>query len=97
VSILEEHADEIHLAGGEGNQEMSTTNKDRPAHARKPKQQENGMCWSFHFALYVQNSFADHVYYIVSYVNKVDPKLVDLDVSKASKQLSRELRAALRN
>ena len=41
--------------------------------------------------------FADHVYYIVSYVNKVDPKLVDLDVSKASKQLSRELRAALRN
>ena len=52
VSLLEEHADENHLAGGEGNQEMSTTNKDSPAHARKPKQQENGMCWSFHFALY---------------------------------------------
>jgi len=33
----------------------------------------------------------------VSYVNKVDPKLVDMDVSKASKQLSRELRAALIN
>jgi len=27
----------------------------------------------------------------------VDPKLMDVDVSKASKQLSRELRAALRN
>ena len=44
VSLLEEHADENHLAGGEGNQEMSMTNKDRPAHARKPKQQVNGMC-----------------------------------------------------
>jgi hypothetical protein len=33
----------------------------------------------------------------VSYVNKVDPNLVDMDVSKASKQLSRELRAALKN
>jgi hypothetical protein len=33
----------------------------------------------------------------VSYVNKVDPKLVGVDVSKASKQISRELRAALRN
>jgi len=64
VSLLEEHADENHLAGGEGNQERSTANKDRPAHARKPKQQGSGMSWSFHFALYVQNSFAGHVYYI---------------------------------
>jgi hypothetical protein len=64
VSLLEEHADEDNLAGGEENQERSMANKDRPAHARKPKQQGNGMCWSFHFALYVQNSFANHVYYI---------------------------------
>ena len=61
VTLLEEHADEDDLAGGEGNQERSTTNKDRPSHARKPKQQGSGMSWSFHFALYVQNSFADHV------------------------------------
>ena len=33
----------------------------------------------------------------VSYVNKVDPKLVDVDVSKVIKQLLRELRVALRN
>lgn len=33
----------------------------------------------------------------VSYVNKVDPKLVDVDVSKDIKQLQRELRADLRN
>ena len=97
VSLLEEHADENHLAGGEGNQEMSTTNKDRPAHARKPKQQENGMCWSFHFALYFKTLLLVMYIIFVSYVNKVDPKFVDVDVSKASKQLSRELRAALRN
>jgi hypothetical protein len=63
VSLLEEHVDEDHLAGEEGNKERSTANKDRPAHARKPKQ-GSGMCWSFHFALYVQNSFGGHVYYI---------------------------------
>jgi hypothetical protein len=64
VSLFEEHVGEDHLAEGEGNPERSTTNKDRPAHARKPKQQGTGMCWSFHFALYLQDSFADHVYYI---------------------------------
>lgn len=38
------------------------------------------------------------IYFIfVSYVNKVDPKLVDVDVSKDIKQLQRELRADLRN
>jgi len=97
VSLLEEHANENHLAGGEGNQERSTTNKDRPAHARKPKQRENGMCWSFHFALYFKTLLLVMYIIFVSYVNKVDPKFVDVDVSKASKQLSRELRAALRN
>jgi len=64
VTLLEEHEDEDDLAGGEENQERSMVNKDRPAHTRKPKQQGSGMCWSFHFALYVQNSFAGHVYYI---------------------------------
>lgn len=33
----------------------------------------------------------------VPYVDKVDPKLVDVDVSKVIKQLPRELRAALKN
>lgn len=33
----------------------------------------------------------------VSYANKVDPKLMDVDVSKVIKQLPRELRADLKN
>ena len=61
VSLLEEQMDDDHVTGGDETQERSTANKDIPSHARKPKKQGNGMCWSFHFALY---SFADHVYHI---------------------------------
>ena len=95
VSLLEEQMDDDHVTGGEMKLRKEAQ-QTRIFHLMQENQRNKGMVCAGPSILHYTLLLIMYITYF-SYVNKEDPKLVDVDVSKVIKQLLRELRVALRN